>query len=242
MMGYRAKYVAYAVAAGAAVVLAVCLRRCRNYTAPPSFDEADTERGLAGLKMCIKSELPSDDDHLYIFLKGGTSELEDWLAERVEKLRAEGYDDMAEEWLRLKMEVGSDMLKVSPSGKFRLVDTWGNAIVYQCPAEDPAFVFRLYSKGMNGRDEGGGGDDIDGSMTYASIADLFQDPVSDGKANGQQRHSLTVVKKDGREYVQYPPDHWADRLRAYRERTRGEAPGGEATPRPTTIPSTKGGE
>jgi len=39
-------------------------------------------------------------------------------------------------------------------------DPWGHPITYRFPARDPMCEFELYSKGPNGRDEQGGGDDV----------------------------------------------------------------------------------
>jgi hypothetical protein len=47
------------------------------------------------------------------------------------------------------------------SGKVLILDPWGGRVVYEKPSRDPNYEFRLYSMGMNGIDEGGGGDDLD---------------------------------------------------------------------------------
>jgi len=58
---------------------------------------------------------------------------------------------------------GPCKIMVFDHDELRLIDYWGHRVVYQCPADDPTYAFRLYSIGPNGIDEGGKGDDIDAS-------------------------------------------------------------------------------
>jgi hypothetical protein len=60
-------------------------------------------------------------------------------------------------------------------------DRWGRALVYRFPAADKDRIYDLYSVGPNGIDEGGGGDDIRGSLldTYQH----YRARLSDGRVN-----------------------------------------------------------
>ena len=58
-------------------------------------------------------------------------------------------------------------------------DPWGRELVYTFPSPRPAVLFDLYSMGPNGKDEGGGGDDITCGQeaNIARMRLLFKGPI-----------------------------------------------------------------
>jgi hypothetical protein len=86
--------------------------------------------------------------------EGDVNALEAWIEELCKDPYAKGVvEGLIEE----------GMLKTSEDGHMHLVDHWGHSIVYRYPSGSPKYVFRLYSVGFNGIDDGGGGDDVDAS-------------------------------------------------------------------------------
>ena len=95
---------------------------------------------------------------------------------------------MAEDGL-LRVDIETELLVryapqwVQKDGSISLADAWRRKLVYQCPAEDPRYVARLYSVGPNGVDENGGGDDIDASILAAEL------PAARQSASSPSPHS-----------------------------------------------------
>jgi len=87
--------------------------------------------------------------------RGDRRELEMWLEDKWND------PDNRPEMKGLFLERRVAIMKVSDEGHVELRDTWGHLIIYQYPSEDARYMYRLYSVGPNGIDEGGGGDDID---------------------------------------------------------------------------------
>lgn len=89
--------------------------------------------------------------------RGNLRELEEWLS--VLYKETEGQD-------LVFTIMRTQLVRVSECGRITLIDCWGQPLIYQSPAEDHAFVFRLYSCGPNGIDENGQGDDLDVSILH----------------------------------------------------------------------------
>jgi hypothetical protein len=108
-------------------------------------DEMECERNLSGFRTIFTLDVD-----------GNTADLEVWI-ER-------GYPPHEKEWLRRVAEILKPLRLLSPQGKVDLRDVWGYKLVYEKPSKDANYLYRLYSIGRNGIDEGGGGDDIDVSF------------------------------------------------------------------------------
>lgn len=96
------------------------------------------------------------------------------------------------------------LLREGDNGDIRLVDIWGNPLIYGCPPEDPKLMFRLYSMGENGVDENGAGDDIDVSVSYEEFSDKFEDPGFDGNTYKKYRGQFTRIKKGYLTLIRHP--------------------------------------
>ncbi|MFO8013592.1 MAG: hypothetical protein R6X20_09845 [Phycisphaerae bacterium] len=103
-------------------------------------------------------------------------------------------------------------------------DRWGRSPVYRFPPEDKDLIFELYSKGPNGRDERRGGDDIDGSPTFAENSYLFVNGVTDGE--WIHKHIGQLQMLPGGKIPGAPP--------ARLERSGEDAPAG-ANPEPEAV-------
>lgn len=95
-----------------------------------------------------------------------------------------------EKWLNGLNELHPDMfygrffgrvteLLNKDTGSIRLLDYWGHSLVYQCPAEDPDYMFILYSLGPDGVDNTG--DEIYRNIKFEEYKDwFFEDPNFNG--------------------------------------------------------------
>jgi hypothetical protein len=75
-------------------------------------------------------------------------------------------ENLEKETLKLGVTQGrlpasrGDLIAALGQGEAALQDSWGQSLVYLYPAVHGEELFDLYSIGVNGIDEGGGGDDI----------------------------------------------------------------------------------
>jgi len=138
---------------------------------------------------------------VFQLIEGDVLALEQWLARKYDERVARGESCRSFlDWLGWAEYV----IKKGSSGEFRLVDSWGQRLVYRCPHDNPALVCQLYSIGANGIDEGGKGDDIDRSLAYKTISFWFEDPDFDGNTYRRFRGRLTEVTINGRSVIRHP--------------------------------------
>ena len=90
--------------------------------------------------------------------EGDRRALETWLTAKC-KDPATSYFE-----LYISRAEGLGVLRLTDEGHVDLRDRWGHPLVYENPSADTRYVYRLYSIGPNGVDEGGSGDDIDFSV------------------------------------------------------------------------------
>jgi hypothetical protein len=90
-------------------------------------------------------------DRIEALPDGNIVDIERWIERRFGDVILLSYHEMA----------CYPLFKLTPAGKVTLEDVWGRRLVYEKPARDSNYVYRFYSVGRNGIDEGGWGDDLD---------------------------------------------------------------------------------
>jgi len=177
----------------ALVCLSLCgCRRCKEMQ--PENAEQRTLRQLSYLRDFIIDQIVFEEPLPFQLPDGDRKVLELWLANRRDK-HIEEYDEDGKDMFEGALGRAEYLVKHQPSGELHLVDIWNNPLKYQGPAEDPKYVFRLYSVGPNGKDENGGGDDIDASRTYKGILSYFEDPKFDGNTYRKYKNQLTLIRE-----------------------------------------------
>ena len=171
---------------------------CEQHRTAHSTAQRNTRQALPLLRDYLLTFDPPTNDkpgHAFYLLAGQIGHLEKWLTGKRREDPA-----LFHHWSGFF----SVLVDEEPSGQIRLLDLWGRSLVYQCPAEQPKYVFRLYSVGSNGIDENGGGDDIDVSPLYSMISHRFEDPGFDGDIYRKYRGQFTKIKSSNRSLIRHP--------------------------------------
>ena len=152
MMSMRCKVVLTSMA----VVSGILWGGCQS-TSPKVFAVTKTDStrmNVVGLSSFVRryaeGQLPT----------GEVGDLELWMSRLVKRDRMARAE--IDSWVA---SAGSPVIHLA-DGRVELLDCWGKKIIYRCPSDDDKYVYRLYSTGPNGVDEGGKGDDIEGSSAY----------------------------------------------------------------------------
>jgi len=175
------------------LLCALLLSGCRaTPSSGPTVEEA-TKRELRTLSLFAFGECVVKPGDPFRLPEGTRKDLEGWLERKREYFSEQGRLEQ----FYLELGVATRLIGTGASGGVSLKDGWGNFVVYECPAKDPQYLWRLYSMGPNGVDEGVSGDDIDGSLRYERVAGYFEDQGFDGDAYRAKKDRLVIVRVPG---------------------------------------------
>ena len=158
--------------------LAILIGGCNIRESGSGTGRGAVATDLGSLKELILAIGKSPQDGLYVFPKGDSMELTEWLKSGCESLGK-------------RKEVLDPLIAACPyidkNWSVELRDRWGRQLVYDSVPECERYVFRLYSAGPNGRDDGGQGDDIDVSLEWKTLRDMGAEAVMIGGRERRER-------------------------------------------------------